>query len=195
MSTATSIVLWVGLCLALALGILVDLFRPVEEMSRVRAIPMYGLGFTGSDLPLNESELSLYKKAEVVKRCYRVGRNRFMLIAIDGARNRHAVHDPQYCFRGAGWTVQGRERFPIEGGEAVLLHLEKGDARQDVAYWFSDGRRRHGSVVRYWLQATLRRMTLGRSGREPILVMIQSMDDEPINVMQIVDQFGALFEI
>jgi hypothetical protein len=181
--------------MAIGLGLLFDVCAPSEELSRVRTIPAQGLGFSGTDLPMNQRELSLYNKAEVVKRYYRVGKNRFMLIAIDGSKNRHAVHDPLYCFRGAGWSVVKKEPFPVEGGTVILLKLRKGAARQQVAYWFSDGRNRHGSVMRYWFQATLKRITMGYSGKEPILVMIQSVNDEPINVMQILDQFGELFDI
>jgi hypothetical protein len=191
----TNTLLWVALCTALLLGMLFDACPPPDELSRVHGIPAQGLGFEGADLPLNQSELSLYNKAEVIKRYYQIGRTRFMLIAIDGAKNRHAIHDPMYCFRGAGWMIERKDKLPIEGGEALLLHLKKGVTSRNVAYWFSDGRTRHGSVVRYWLQATLRRITMGHSGKEPILVMIQSIDDDPINFMQILDQFGALFEI
>jgi hypothetical protein len=195
MSSQSNILLWAALSIALVLGIVFDVCPPPDELSRVRCIPSQGLGFESMDIALNKSELSLYNKAEVVKRYYRVGKNRFMLIAIDGIKNRHAVHDPLYCFRGAGWMIVKKDKLPVEGGEALLLHLKKSDNYQDVVYWFSDGRIRHGSVVRYWIQATLRRITMGRSGKEPILVMIQSIENEPIDFMQIFDQFGALFQV
>ncbi len=185
--------LWTALIMALALGILFDASSLPEDMSRVNHIPAQGLGFTSVDIPLSSSELSLYSKAEVVKRYYQLGKDRFMLIAIDGAKNRHAVHDPIYCFQGAGWQIAEKIAVPVESGEALLLLLEKNGSYREVAYWFTDGKNRHTSVVRYWIQATLRRITMGRSGKEPILIMLQSVDEHPANFRKIFDQFGVLF--
>lgn len=185
--------LWTALVMALALGILFDLSSLPEDISRVHHFPAEGLGFTSVEIPLSSSELSLYTKAEVIKRYYQLGRDRFMLIAIDGAKNRHAVHDPMYCFQGAGWRVAEKNTVPFEGGEALVLLLEKDGSYREVAYWFTDGKNRHTSVVRYWIQATLRRISMGRSGKEPLLVMLQSVDDNPVNFRKIFDQFGVLF--
>jgi len=179
--------------MTLFLGILFDAGSLPEEKSRVHHIPAQGLGFTSIDIPLSVSELSLYTRAEVVKRYYQLGKDRFMLIAIDGAKNRHAVHDPMYCFQGAGWKIAKKDMVPIENGEARLLFLEKDGSYREAAYWFSDGKKRHTSVVRYWIQATLRRITMGRSGKEPILIMLQSAEEHPVNFRKIFDEFGILF--
>ncbi len=66
---------------------------------------------------------------------------------------------------------------------------------RETAYWFSTGRQRHTSVIRYWFQATLRRITLGRSDKEPVLIMIQSEEDHTLNLGEVLDQFGVLFDI
>jgi hypothetical protein len=195
MSPLAHKLLWVALSLALAMGIAIDLYPMPEEGSRVHRIPSRGLGYTSFNIPLRGEEISFYRKAMVVKRCYLMGSRRFLLIAIDGAGNRHAVHDPMYCFRGAGWRIRGAEPIPIEGGSAVLLHLKSSSSSRDVAYWFSDSQTRHASVVRYWLQATMKRISMGRSGREPILIMLQSIDGNPINLVEIMNQFGPLFEV
>jgi hypothetical protein len=187
--------LWTGLCIVIILGIIFDICRLPAERSRIHAIPFTGLGFAGVDIPLTSSELSIYRKAEVIKRYYRFGSDEFVLIAIDGAGNRHAVHDPMYCFRGAGWQIRNKTLVPIQGGEALLLQLEKDNMIRETAYWFSNGRQRHTSVMRYWLQATLRRITLGRSDKEPVLIMLQSVEDHALNLSEVLDQFGVLFDI
>ncbi|HPW67959.1 MAG TPA: exosortase-associated EpsI family protein [Deltaproteobacteria bacterium] len=130
-----------------------------------------------------------------MKRYYGFGADELVLIAIDGAGNRHAVHDPMYCFRGAGWRIWNKTVAPVEGGEALLLQLEKYGRIRETAYWFSNGRQRHISVMRYWFQATLRRITLGRSDKEPVLIMLQSVEDHPLNLGEVLDQFGVLFDI
>lgn len=94
-----------------------------------------------------------------------------------------------------GWQVRNKTLVPIQGGEALLLQLEKDNMIRETAYWFSNGRQRHTSVMRYWLQATLRRITLGRSDKEPVLIMLQSVEDHALNLSEVLDQFGVLFDI
>ncbi|HOO46577.1 MAG TPA: exosortase-associated EpsI family protein [Deltaproteobacteria bacterium] len=195
MSRLTNQLLWAGFSLTLILGILFDMCALPEKGSRIHLIPLKGLGFAGYDIPLTRSELSLYNHAEVIKRCYQLGKERFVLITIDGAGNRHAVHDPMYCYQGAGWHIVSKKEIPVEGGNALVLNLKRNDENREVLYWFTNRKTRHTSVVRYWIQATIRRITLGRSGQEPILVMMQSLDNESIEWREILDQFGLLFEI
>lgn len=195
MSPLARKLLWIALGLALVMGGAFELCKGSGDQSRVHRIPARGFGFTSFEIPLSAGELDRYKKAEVIKRCYLMGQTRFMLIAIDGEKNRHAVHDPMYCFTGAGWRIRGSESAQIEAGSCTILHLTNGSSSRDVVYWFTDGRKRHASVVRYWFQATLRRITMGRSGREPILVMLQSVEGYPVNLVAVMNQLGALFEI
>jgi hypothetical protein len=195
MSRLAQRLLWGALALALVMGVAFDLSRKGADASRIHRIPAKGFGFHSFEIPLSQGELARYKQAEVIKRCYVMGASRFILVAIDGERNRHAVHDPMYCFTGSGWRIVSTESMPIEAGSCTVLHLMKGAVSRDVAYWFTDGRKRHASVVRYWLQATLRRITMGRFGQEPVLVMIQSIEGSPVNLTNVMNQLGALFEI
>jgi hypothetical protein len=194
MSTLVNRLLWAALCAVIALGIVFDLHRLPLGVSRVTLIPAQGLGFESVELALDKSELALYNKAEVVKRCYTVGNQSFLLIAVDGSRNRHAVHDPIYCFKGAGWQIVRSRTVSIEGGEALMMRLRK-DSTRDLLYWFSDGRTRHCSVVRYWIQATIRRITMGLSGEEPVLVILQSIEGSEVDFMKVMDQIGVFFEV
>src|SRR5205823_6175223 len=109
------------------------------------------------ELQLEPAESAIYGKARATKRLYQVGAQRFVIIVIDGTNNRHAVHDPLYCFRGAGWSMKDEEPFPIPGGSAKLLRLTNGRDMREALHWFSDGAQRYSSSMRYWWQTTLRR--------------------------------------
>jgi hypothetical protein len=167
-----------------------------ESQPRVDHLPKFGLGYAGLDLPLTPAEKSLYKQTYVIKRGYELGRsNRFVLIVVDGTRNRHAVHDPLYCFRGAGWGIDVNRILPIEGGKARFLKMSKSNKARETIYWFSDGRVRHASMGRYWFQTTLRRLTLGLSGQEPVMVILQPFGDDLFSWQKILKQFGPLTEL
>jgi len=187
-------ILWIALALALILS-LVWQFTPLRDASaRLNAIPLRGFAYTGRDLPLEDVERSIYQPARVVKRIYEVGRQQMIMVAIDGSRNRHAIHDPTFCFRGAGWVISNGRQIPVPGGYAKLLSLRKDGRTVEVMYWMSDGRTRYASALRYWWQTTLRRITLGHSGEEPILFVLQPAHGESLDWDSLLEQFPELVE-
>ncbi len=95
-----------------------------------------------------------------------------VVTVVDGSGNRRAVHDPGYCFRGAGWTVVTETPLLLAHGEAVQVKLRREGAELEAVYWFSDGQSAYASPMRYWRESTLRRLTLGRSGDEPVLILL-----------------------
>jgi hypothetical protein len=117
-----------------------------------------------------------------------------IMVAIDGSRNRHAIHDPTFCFRGAGWVISKGGEFPVPGGHAKLLTLRKEGRTIEVMYWMSDGRTRYGSALHYWWQTTLRRLTLGHSGEEPILFVLQPATGDSLDWQLLFQQFPELVE-
>jgi Protein of unknown function (DUF3485) len=98
--------------------------------------------------------------------------SRVVATVVDGSGNRRAVHDPGFCFRGAGWTVAAEAILALPHGEARRVTLRRDSEELEAVYWFSDGRRAHASPVRYWMDTTARRLTLGHSGPEPVLVLL-----------------------
>jgi len=169
----TPLSLWIALIGVMILGAVWEGVRLPDAAGRLKQLPLKGPGFAGRDLPLKEVELKVFGKADVLHRVYVAGGQKFVLTIIDGTNDRHAVHDPLYCFKGAGWTVRSREPRPVAGGQAALLRLGREERDVEALIWFSDGRERHASALRYWWQTTLRRVSLGRSGEEPILIILQ----------------------
>ncbi|MCP5516923.1 MAG: exosortase-associated EpsI family protein [Verrucomicrobiales bacterium] len=166
-----------ALILVAVLAVVWDRYPLPTAAVRLQQLPAEGIGCSSRELEVSEIEREAFGAADVVKRIYQTGTQRFVVTVVDGSRNRHAVHDPTYCFRGAGWRIAAREAAPVPGGEAAWLDLTQGNEHQAAAFWFSDGRFRHSSPLRCWMQTTLRRLTLGRSGEEPLLVLVQPLDN------------------
>lgn len=195
METKKHLVLWLVLAMAIILEIFWDFYPRANLREDINEFPKVGIGYIGHDLPLTASEAKLYGSGNVVKRLYQIGKQQFVLMMLNGADNRHVVHDPIYCFRGAGWKVLSANEYPIKEGSAKILRLSKNEQEKEILYWFSDGNNRHGSILKYWGQSTLRRLTLGKSGQEPVLLILQPLGVEVLNWRKILNEFSTLLEI
>ena len=184
----------VALLLAVILAIIWDLVPLPDAQNRLGRFAAQGLGFASREMPLSDTEKSIFGAAQVVKRVYRVGRQDFVVVIIDGARNRHAVHDPAYCIRGAGWTITGEQPLVLPGGAGTVLTLAKGPETREALFWFSDGRTRHARVARCWWQMALRRLTFGTSGPDPVLVLVQPLTNGPTDWEHLQTRLPSLFE-
>ncbi len=169
-------ILGLGTVCALLCGMLWDGFPLPDERGWLAEVPARGAGFAARDLPLRPWERAALGSAGVLHRRYDYQGHYFFLTVIDGTRNRHAIHDPHYCFEGAGWRLRQEERLAIPGGTAAALEMAREGTPAHVIFWFSDGGRRRASMFWYWWQTTVRRLTLGRYGAEPLLVVLQSGD-------------------
>ena len=194
MNSLSQKVLLGGLLLAVILAVAWDLVPLPDAQNRVARLAPSGLGFTSREVPLNETEKPIFGAAQVVKRIYRVGRENFIVVIIDGSRNRHAVHDPTYCFRGAGWTITGERALTLPGGAGKILSLRKGNETREAVFWFSDGQARHAQVTRCWWQSALRRLSFGASGPAPVLVLVQPLETDRTDWETLPATLPTLFE-
>jgi hypothetical protein len=165
--------LWLGVGIAIVCGLAWNFTPPAAPLLRLETIPISGANFQGWNLPLTEREKKVLGQVDVLHRGYRIGGREFVLTIIDGNRNRHAVHDPRYCFQGAGWWIVNERRIAMQGGEAPGLKIARQNDQAETIFWFANGESRHSSFPRYWAQTTLRRMTLGHWGAAPPLVILQ----------------------
>lgn len=194
MNSRSQSILLGSLLVAVLLASAWDMVPLPDAQSRVAGFASAGLGFNSREVPLSETEKSIFGAAQVVKRVYRVGREDFAIVIIDGARNRHALHDPAYCFRGAGWSITGEQPFTVPGGAGKILSLRKDGEAREAGFWFSNGRERYGRVARCWWQTALRRLTFGASGPSPVLVLVQPLDDRAADWEKLPAQLPCLFE-
>lgn len=107
--------------------------------------------------------------------------SRLVLTVIDGTENRHAVHDPAYCFSGGGWKIRAKNTIKLPSGEATLITLAMGSRTAEALWFFDDAKHQFASPLEYWFRTGFRRMTLGRSGAEPILVTLRSLEDGSVD--------------
>ncbi len=150
-----------------------------ENEALLQSLPASGAAYQSASVAMSTSERAIYGEATAVKRLYRIGTDDLMVLLVDGARNRHGVHDPAYCFRGGGWTIEEKSAYPLQNGEGALYTMRRGQQTTQALSWFTDGRSQWASPVRYWWTATLRRATLGLSGPEPVLVVVQPAEAVP----------------
>ncbi len=176
MKTRNQRLLTAALATAVAATVLWDVVPLPDAGDRFARI-VEKTGAFSRELPLSESERTVFTQARVLKRAVACGREQGLLVMIDGTRQRHAVHDPTLCFRGAGWSVVESSEFPLSDGNSCrLVTLKKGTQTTQALYGWSDGSRTHASPQRYWAQTALRRLTLGKSGPEPVLFLLQPVN-------------------
>jgi hypothetical protein len=170
--------LWTVIGIAVVCGALWALYPLPDASARLQAVPKSGGDFASTDIALIPSELKVLGRVNLIHRQYQMDGRSFYTTVIDGTKDRHAVHDPRYCFQGGGWHVLSERNLSLPGGQANWVRAMNGDREVQALFWFSDGRSRYTSMLRYWGQTTLRRMTLGRSGPEPVLVVLQCFGGE-----------------
>jgi hypothetical protein len=168
--------LWIALLVAIVLGLLWQLYPLADAKNRIDALPLTGKGFTGMDVPLSDFEQNFFKGVNIIKRIYRIGHENYFVTVLDGTHNRHAVHDPYYCFTGSGWIIQNKKEISLKHGKGEQLVISKRNREKAALFWFSDGVIEYYSPLEYWWKATLRRLTLGSSSEESVLIMIQPLD-------------------
>lgn len=187
--------LWVGLCLALLAGVVWQFYPLPDASARMNNLPLQGIGFSGQNIPLSDFEQSFFKGVNVIKRGYKVANQYYFITILDGTHNRHIVHDPYYCLKGSGWNMVKEQDLPIDKGYAKLVELEKNGESKEAIFWFSDGVKNYTSPFSYWWDTTVRRFTLGRSGPEPVLIMVQPLSKKPVDWSDFQRTFPEIFNI
>ncbi|MBA4138851.1 MAG: hypothetical protein C0518_16220 [Opitutus sp.] len=172
--------LWLAAAVSVGCGIAWGIYPLSNAAERLRAVPLHAGEFAGRDVALTEAEKKVLGRVDVVHRRYAFADRAVYVTLIDGSRDRHAVHDPRYCFQGAGWRLLDEARRPVAGGEAAWLRAQNDRGVAEAAFWFSDGVARHASLGRYLWNSVVRRATFGRVGDKPVLVVLQAFDGEPL---------------
>lgn len=185
--------LWILFFLAIALGLIWEFYPLPNGAKAMERLPLTGDDFYGKDIPITPFEEANLPNVGILKRLYRVGSNNFFITVLDGTHNRHAVHDPRYCFRGEGWEIVDEKPFKTPYGEANLFTLKKNGIERQALAWFTVGNTHFSSPMEYWIRTSLRRLTLGLSGPEPLSVMIQPTDTPKPDWNVLIEKFKPLF--
>ena len=172
--------LGVALIFAVLISILWDQTELKDGSARINEFLKTPLSFgvkTRSMDPTKNEE-AILGSALVVKNVYQINQQQFLVMALDGTKNRQAVHDPAHCFHSSGWTIDVAEDYSLPNGTASRLEIHQKDNQTEVMFWYSNGAAQHASPVSYWFQSTFRRLTLGLSGDEQVLILIQKLTDQ-----------------
>ncbi|TAE92606.1 MAG: exosortase-associated EpsI family protein [Verrucomicrobia bacterium] len=154
---------------AAGFAVVVTLIWPMLPMvggeDRLSSIPMSGPDFESREVKLKEHEIRFLDGAQAIQRIIKPrGGSKLSMSVIDGSGNRHAVHDPSYCFAGGGWKMVQQREVALSSGKALLMSLSKEGQMMEAMWFFDDGHQQFTSSVTYWLRASLRRATRGWSG-------------------------------
>lgn len=60
-------------------------------------------------------------------------------------------------------------------GTATELQIHQPDRKTEVLFWYSDGQAQHPSPFTYWIRSTFRRLTMGFSSEEQLLIVVQKL--------------------
>lgn len=187
--------LWLALGFTVLFGCFWDALPPVREASRLSRLAGQGRGYRSIELPLVREEKESLGAATSLKRLYRAQGQSFVLIGVDGARERHAIHAPDTCLRGSGWVVVRRNRVDIPGGEGEEVVLKKGERTRKALYWYSDGTRRHASFFRCRVESALRRFTRGYLNAEPLLLVLLTRPGEDANWDELLEAVPGIAQV
>ena len=170
-------VLGVALALAVILTVIWDNVELEDAAQRIQAFQNQpsATRVQVQNLPHSPTEIEILGEALAVKNLYQISDQQFLVIVMDGTKNRQAVHDPTHCFHSGGWTIDQETELPSAKGFAKQLQIHRPNQNAEVLFWYSDGKKHHSSPFTYWMKSTLRRMTLGTSSEEQVLVIVQKL--------------------
>lgn len=173
--------IWGFLAVAVALGLTWEFYPLPDATARLHNLGYKAPGVQCEDIALAPAETVNFRGTTVLKRVALVGKDCVLLTVVDGTHNRHAIHDPIFCFRGAGWEVEAQHDIPVTDGEARVVRLRRGATAAEAIYWFSDCDSKFASPMTFWWKTALRRLSLGKSGQEPVLVFLTSTGAAPLD--------------
>ena len=184
-------IFFISLIAALVTVIVWDSFDLESATVRLESLSHQGIGYKSQAVELLDSEKEIFGQLDFNRRFYHTNNGSFIVTLIDGTKDRHAVHDPMYCFTGAGW-----EHSEIKNKASYKhIRLTKNKSSIEVIYYFSNSNEIYSTKQRYLFDCSLRRLSLGWSGKEPILVVIQSIENQSLNWHDIIKVLPELQSI
>ncbi len=187
--------LWLALGITIALGALWEFQSLPDASDRMSKLTAQNPMVQLQTIPLLPAEEIAFQGCSSLKRLVVTGPDQVILTVLDGTHNRHAIHDPTFCFRGAGWEIEKEESFPLRQGAGTLVKLTKDGSKAEALYWFSDGRKQFSNPLSYWEKTSLRRISFGASGAEPVLIILSPTTETPPHWNEILQAWPELQQL
>ena len=117
----------------------------VPAAENIQRMPEQIGGWSGVDLPIDDEVLAVLGKGDFLNRVYRAAPDRPSIGLFIGyfptQRTGQAIHSPQHCLPGAGWTfdssrytsLTASDGKPYQIGEYIISN---GESKQFVLYWY-----------------------------------------------------------
>lgn len=191
--TLRNLLLIVILGLAIAVSMFWANLPMLGDSHTLDSIPRDGWAIKSKDVELSPLEKKWLGAAAGMKRLYFTDGRVWLLAVLDGTNNRQAVHDPTYCFIGEGWKIIRQTPVPLAGGSAMLVSMTRNAETEEALYWFFDGTTPFSFLPKYWAKSTLRRITRGISGQEPLLFILRTIGPAPENWITSASEVVPLF--
>ena len=167
-------VLLSGAVLSMLMIVLWKLIPISTAEDRLKRIPLSGMRFHGIDVEVSPEEKQHLGEASILKRIYRFDGRKYWLTVVDGSKNRKAVHDPSYCYHGDGQQVDTDSKVDLGDGSGRVIRVQRNRGGFEQLTWFSDGETQYDGFLKYRLATAMRKLTFGKSGAEPVFVMVRT---------------------
>ena len=178
-------------------AILVYAIVPVANArDRLEFIPSESHSFNSVEIPFTQEEKDFLRDAHAIKRLYSLSDgNTLMMLVVDGAEDRHVVHNPVFCIKGAGDEILSEESMPLVKGSGSKLKIKTDSGFQEMAYWYSTLNRRHSSFANLLWDNVLNRLSFGTATNAPVMVVLYSSSNKSINWNRVPDQLPFLMSL
>lgn len=114
--------------------------------ARLPAVPLRVGPWRGREIPVSAEDAASLRRSQALMRRYlrrREPATRAVDLAVVSAADPSAFHNPESCYRAAGWSILRKQEESIETGTAgrplaaESLLVERGGHRLYVLYWYA----------------------------------------------------------
>jgi EpsI family protein len=109
-----------------------------KESTKASNYPSYIIGpWTGAKQTMPAYLINFFENGEVICREYKSAENSIQLMVSMHNNERHSMHSPEYCLKGADWEIISSQNHIINSKYSVrIVSAQKDNIINHYAYWF-----------------------------------------------------------
>jgi EpsI family protein len=152
--------------------------------------------WTATDIPLTERDYALLETRNLIMRDYKNQKgDSIYLYVVYSEDNRKVAHPPEVCYMGSGATIVDKSTVQLTNSiKAVKMLVEKGDAREILAYWFKAGALNTDKYLNQQLKVVFNRMLGKRTSGAMIRVSVDVKDNNQEEALTLLKSFCTQIE-
>lgn len=198
MNNRNFITVIVILVIVAVIGLLSYLPTKLDKSAKVMMpnFPMTTGDWQATDIPLSEHDYEILETRNLIMREYKNSRgDSVYLYIVYSENNRKVTHPPELCFTGSGLTIIDKSSLQLTNNiKAVRLLMEKGNARQVVAYWFRAGSLNTDRYVKQQLKVVFDLLRGKRTSCALIRLSTDIKDNNQEVALELLKSFTAQIE-